>query len=295
MKKLRRRSRDRTSGLKAALFVAAFLSNIGQYTNAGVVATVDPGTVGSTLPNFTATVTLIDPTIDSVEILFEDMKFIEVIDDPLYFAMIQFGSPPEGGNSRSTFSWGFLGESGAPIFTTSDCCVIATVYHSRGTDIAGSFRVYGFFATWDPPVVVQPGVSQVQFEFLTDVVVREGAGAEPVNMDIKPGNKHNNFNPLSSGTIWVAILSDTGPESPFDPLSQVDISIVEFGPHAAKAIRHKARDVNRDGLKDLLLQFKIRETGIACGETEAILTGETFDGQQFSGTDLIHTVGCGKP
>lgn len=295
MEKVRRRSRDRTSGFKAALFVAAFLSNAGQYTNAGVVTTVDPGAVGSTLPNFTATVTLTDPTIDSVEIFFEDMKFIEVIDDPLYFAMVQFGSPPEGGNSRSTFSWGFLGESGDPIFTTSDCCVIATAHHSRGTDIAGSFRVYGFFATWDPPVFVQPGTSQVQFEFLTDVVVRAGAGANPVNMDIKPGNKHNKLNPRSRGTIWVAILSDIGPESPFDPLSQVDISTVGFGPDAAKVIRDKTRDINRDGVNDLLLLFKIRETGIACGETEAILTGETFDAQQFSGTDLIHTIGCRRP
>ncbi len=113
-----------------------------------------------------------------------------------------------------------------------------------------------------------------------------------VNIDIKPGNKHNNFNPLSGGRVWVAILSDITPESPFDPLSQVDISTVEFGSDAATAIRHKARDVNGDGLNDLLLQFKVRETGIACGETEAILTGDTFDGQQFSDADSVNTVRC---
>jgi hypothetical protein len=53
----------------------------------------------------------------------------------------------------------------------------------------------------------------------------------------------------------------------------------------------KVRDLNIDGLADLLLKFNMRETGVACGETEATLTGETFDGQQFSGTDITGTVG----
>jgi hypothetical protein len=115
-----------------------------------------------------------------------------------------------------------------------------------------------------------------------------------VDIDIKPGNKRNVINPRAKGGIWVAILSDTDSGSPFDPSSQVDIPTVEFGPDGAKAIRHKVKDINRDGLGDLLLRFKIPTTGIACGDTEATLTGETFDGLSFSGTDLIKTVGC-KP
>jgi len=119
-------------------------------------------------------------------------------------------------------------------------------------------------------------------------VVRE------VGIDIKPGNKQNIINPRAKGSIWVAILSDTDPESPFDPSSQVDIPTVEFGPDGAKANRHKVKDINKDGLGDLLLRFKIPETGISCGDTEATLTGYTFDGQSFAGTDSIKTVGC-KP
>ena len=117
----------------------------------------------------------------------------------------------------------------------------------------------------------------------------------PINIDIKPGNNHNIINPSSKGGIWVAVLSDTDPESLFDPLSQVDIPTVEFGPDGAKAIHHKVKDINKDGLGDLLLRFKIPETGIACGDTEAMLTGERFDGQSFSGTDSIKSVGCKKP
>jgi len=115
-----------------------------------------------------------------------------------------------------------------------------------------------------------------------------------VDIDIKPGNKRNVINPRAKGGIWVAVLSDTDTESPFDPLSQVDIPTVEFGPDHAKANRYKVKDINRDGLGDLLLRFKIPETGISCGDTEATLIGETFDGQSFTGTDTIKTVGC-KP
>jgi len=113
-----------------------------------------------------------------------------------------------------------------------------------------------------------------------------------VGIDIKPGNKRNVINPRKTGSIWVAILSDTDPDSPFDPSSQVDIPTVQFGPNGAEAIRYKVKDVNRDGLSDLLLRFRVPETGIACGDTEATLIGETFGGQSFTGTDSIKTVGC---
>ena len=111
----------------------------------------------------------------------------------------------------------------------------------------------------------------------------------PVDIDIKPGNKRNKINPRSRGKIWVAILSDT--DAPFDPL-QTKIPSVGFGPDGARANRNKVRDINRDGLGDLLLRFKIRRTGIQCGDTEAKLTGETFDGQAITGSDAIRTVGC---
>jgi len=115
-----------------------------------------------------------------------------------------------------------------------------------------------------------------------------------VDIDIKPGNKRNFINPRSRGGFWVAILSDTDSESPFDPASQVDISTVEFGPDGAMAKRYKVKDINRDGLGDLLLLFRTPKTGIACGDTEATLTGETFAGKSFTGTDSIKTIACRK-
>ncbi len=52
------------------------------------------------------------------------------------------------------------------------------------------------------------------------------------------------------------------------------------------------RDVDHDGDADLVLRFQISETGLACGDTEATLTGETTDGQPIEGVDSVNTVGC---
>jgi hypothetical protein len=130
---------------------------------------------------------------------------------------------------------------------------------------------------------------RANFNFKT---TQNGGGEEelPVTIDIKPGNSSNIINPRSRGGIWVAVLSD----SEFDPSSQINVPTVEFGPDGARAIRQKVKDVNKDGIGDLLLRFKMPETGIACGDTEAVLIGETFDGQSITGTDSVKTVGC-KP
>jgi sugar lactone lactonase YvrE len=112
-----------------------------------------------------------------------------------------------------------------------------------------------------------------------------------VNIDIKPGNKLNIINPRAKGGIWVAVLSGSDTDDAFDPL-EIDIATVRFGPDGAEAVRHKVKDVNKDGVGDLLLRFEVAETGIACGDTEVTLTGQTESGTQIRGTDSITTVGC---
>jgi len=113
----------------------------------------------------------------------------------------------------------------------------------------------------------------------------------PTTIDIKPGDDKNIVSVASNGGVWVAVLSDTENEVAFDPL-QIDIPTVRLGPGEAEPIRHRVRDVNHDGLGDLLFRFSIPETGIQCGDTEATLTGEA-GGVGFSGTDALQTVGCG--
>ena len=109
-----------------------------------------------------------------------------------------------------------------------------------------------------------------------------------VTIDIKPGSDPNSINPRSNGVIPVAVLGSID----FDA-TQVDFSTVTFGPDGASPAHDgHVEDVNDDGFMDMVFHFKTRETGIACGDPDATLTGKTTGGTQFTGTDTVKTVGC---
>jgi hypothetical protein len=110
-----------------------------------------------------------------------------------------------------------------------------------------------------------------------------------IEIDIKPNDEANKINPRSSGLLAVAILT----AGEFDAL-QIDPMTVQFGPAGGADAHGRAhvKDVDYDGDMDLLFHFPIQETGIQCGDTEAGLTGLTWDGTAISGTDYINTVGC---
>lgn len=112
---------------------------------------------------------------------------------------------------------------------------------------------------------------------------------EPFVLDIKPGSLPNRLNPASRGVVPVAVLTtDTFDATVIDPLS------VTFGSQKAPEAHRRGHveDVDGDGDLDLLLHFRIDETGIRCGDTSATFEGMTFDGQVIEGTDSIQTVGC---
>jgi hypothetical protein len=108
-----------------------------------------------------------------------------------------------------------------------------------------------------------------------------------VEIDIKPGSDPNSINPFSRGVIPVAILTTED----FDALT-VDPDSVLFGPAKAEKVHKKAHveDVDGDGGLDLLLQLRTRDTGIALGDAEACLTGQTYDGVPIRGCDSVRTV-----
>jgi hypothetical protein len=109
----------------------------------------------------------------------------------------------------------------------------------------------------------------------------------PAFIDIKPGSDLNAINPSSHGVIPVAILGS-------DQLDVADIDVTSltfgFGDALPATASSQNRDVDADGFPDLLLHFRIAETGVEIGDTEACLSGETLDGTPFSGCDTIRTV-----
>ncbi len=111
---------------------------------------------------------------------------------------------------------------------------------------------------------------------------------QAVTIDIKPGSDPNGVNPRSKGVIPVAVLGSVD----FDA-TQVDFSTVVFGPGPASPVHNgHVENVNGDGFDDMVFHFKVSDTGIACGDPNATLTGETFGGDSITGTDAVKTAGC---
>lgn len=103
-----------------------------------------------------------------------------------------------------------------------------------------------------------------------------------VEIDIKPGSWPNSINPDSKGVIPVAILTTDD----FDATT-VDPDTVAFGPAGATAVRYALEDVDDDDDIDIILHFKTQEVGLSAEDTEATLTGQTFNGQRIKGTDAV--------
>ena len=116
-----------------------------------------------------------------------------------------------------------------------------------------------------------------------------------VEIDIKPRRDPNFIRPSSRRLIPVALLGS----DEFD-VRDTHVTTLAFGPDEAAPVFDLTnpwiywlfhRDVNRDGKKDLLSFYRTRQTGIARGDTEACLVGDTLDGTPIEGCDAIRTMG----
>lgn len=104
-----------------------------------------------------------------------------------------------------------------------------------------------------------------------------------VDIDIKPGGNTNSINLKSKGVVPVALL--TTPE--FDATT-IDPFTVEFA--GAKPVKWSFKDVDGDGDIDTLFHFKTQELDLDSNNTQATLTGQTFNPSGIIGTDSVNIV-----
>jgi hypothetical protein len=114
-----------------------------------------------------------------------------------------------------------------------------------------------------------------------------------VSIDIRPLSQHNIINLKSCGYIPVAIFS-----APDFDAKTIDIGTVKMGDAGVKTVVILKKkvfleanlDVNRDGLKDKLVFFNIKDLNLAKYTGQVCLTGKTTGGISFIGCDSVTIV-----
>ena len=131
---------------------------------------------------------------------------------------------------------------------------------------------------------------------VSDAVVQPAPPPPPapvvqqINIEIKPGTREvAPVNPRSQGSILVALLSNSG----FDARG-VDTYSLTFG-HSGNESSYlrcnkEYRDVNGDGLPDLLCHFDNGKTGFEPTDTAGKIKGRMTAGGQFEGQGWLKVV-----
>jgi hypothetical protein len=166
---------------------------------------------------------------------------------------------------------------------------------SLPTDLSG-FDQDAFGAGWLflNGISHEGDIARVVFGYRFRIDAVERLLPEPllIGSDIKPGSDRNAINPSSRGVVPVAALGS----SEFS-VEEIDPTTLAFGPDfapPAHAVGGHHRDVNADGFLDLVAHFRIEESGIAMGDTQACISGEVFEGMLFIGCDAIRAVPAGQ-
>ena len=132
------------------------------------------------------------------------------------------------------------------------------------------------------------GINGVQSDNTANVAVAVDVVAGKPTGAAKLSSFNFGSDPENKDVIPVTVMGSVT----FDA-TQVDFSTAKFGPGQASPVHGGHIDnVDDDDFLDMVFHFNTKDTGIACGNTNATLSGETFGGDVFTGTDSVKTAGC---
>jgi len=112
----------------------------------------------------------------------------------------------------------------------------------------------------------------------------------PVSIDIKPGSDPNSINLKSNGVTHVSIFGS----ATFD-VNEINLDTIKFADAAIKLKNNGQlmagyKDLNRDGITDLIIHFATKELNLSPSDTHASLEGKLFNGTIIKSLDLVRII-----
>jgi probable HAF family extracellular repeat protein len=168
------------------------------------------------------------------------------------------------------------------------------IEHALNTGLDGWKLTRATGITPDGGVIVGDGINSEGYTEAWRAVLP--AIRTDVEIDLLPPRSRSRSGTLR-GRLEVAVLG-----SEETNVSQVDLGSLVFGPDRAAPLhdmthdipgplqlRSHLRDVNRDGQRDLVLHFRIADTGLSADDSQACLLGE-IDRIRFTACDGVETL-----
>ena len=112
---------------------------------------------------------------------------------------------------------------------------------------------------------------------------------ETVQINVKPGDATNSINLRSQGSVPVAIFGSAR----FDVTTVNPATVRVAGAPIELRKRHAPillRSIDGDGFLDLLVHVRTEDLRLRDGEVVAVIEGNTFAGDFFTGRDSVRTV-----